>query len=202
MTDWTDEKLEELRQEFGEKELEKSDEPFERLIVSIINQQLSTESAKAIKDRFFEKFEIEPEKILEADEGEMNEVGLSGQKIKYIRSAAEKFIEDDLSPEKFTESRNSEGVSGSPENLGFSNMSDEEVMDELTSIHGIGDWTAKMFMIFVLGREDVFPVEDLGIRRAMEELYGLDSRDEMREKAEDFRPKRSLASLYLWEFRD
>jgi DNA-3-methyladenine glycosylase II len=179
-----DEKLENLVEKVGEKELEKSEDPFRRLVVSIINQQLSTDSAAAIKERLFDNFEIEPEKILEADEEELSDTGLSRQKIDYIRSAAEKFIEDDLSPEK------------------FSHMSDEEVMDELTSIHGIGDWTAKMFMIFVLGREDVFPVEDLGIRRAMEELYSLESREEMREKAEDFRPKRSLASLYLWEFRD
>jgi DNA-3-methyladenine glycosylase II len=81
-------------------------------------------------------------------------------------------------------------------------MSEEEVIEELTSIHGIGDWTAKMFLIFVLGREDVFPVEDLGIRRSMEELYDLESREEMREKAEQWRPKRSLASLYLWDYRD
>lgn len=184
MSDWTDEKLQELSDEFGEKELEKSEEPFQRLVVSIINQQLSTDSAKAIKERVFEKFEIKPGKILEADEEELAETGLSRQKIEYIRSAAEKFLEDDISPEKLEQ------------------MSDEEVMDELTGIHGVGDWTAKMFMIFVLGREDVFPVEDLGIRRAMEELYGLESREELREKAEDFRPKRSLASLYIWEFQD
>jgi DNA-3-methyladenine glycosylase II len=184
MPDWTDEELEEIVEEFGEKELEKSENPFERLVVSIINQQLSTQSAKAIKERVFENFDIEPEKILEAGEEELAETGLSRQKIEYIRSASKKFIEDDLSQEKFEE------------------MSDEEVIEELTSIHGIGDWTAKMFLIFVLGREDVFPVEDLGIRRAMEELYDLESRSEMMEKAEEWSPKRSLASLYLWEFRD
>lgn len=186
MTDWMDEELKELYEKYGEKELEKSENPFERILVSIINQQLSTQSAAAIKERFFEKFEIEPGNILDADEDEMNEVGLSSQKIDYMKSAAEHFIEDDLSPE----------------NLGFSNMSDEEVIDELTGIHGIGDWTAKMFMIFVLGREDVFPVEDLGIRRSMEEIYGLESRAEMREKSLEWSPNRSLASLYLWEHRD
>lgn len=59
-----------------------------------------------------------------------------------------------------------------------------------------------MFMIFVLAREDVFPVEDLGIRKAMEKVYGLDSRDKMREKADDWKPFRSLASLYLWKAVD
>lgn len=81
-------------------------------------------------------------------------------------------------------------------------MSDEEVIEELTDIHGVGEWTANMFLIFVLGREDVFPVGDLGIRKAMEELYGEMSRSEMREKAEDWRPYRSLASLYLWRVVD
>lgn len=61
-----------------------------------------------------------------------------------MKSAAKKFIEDDLSPEKFEETRNSEGVSGSPENPGFSNMSDEEVIDGLTEIHGVGDWHSKL----------------------------------------------------------
>ncbi len=82
MPDWTDEKLEEIVKELGEKELEKSEEPLERLVVSIINQQLSTESAEAIRERFFEKYEIVPEKALEADKDEMAEVGLSGQKIE------------------------------------------------------------------------------------------------------------------------
>jgi DNA-3-methyladenine glycosylase II len=179
-----DPEMRKLVEEFGEKRLEGSEEPFKRLVVSIINQQLSTESAEAIKNRVFGKFEIEPREVLEAERDELAYAGLSGQKIEYIRSAAEKFIEDDLSPEKFEE------------------MSDDEVIEELTSIHGVGEWTAKMFMIFVLAREDVFPVEDLGIRQAMEEMYSLDSRSEMRSKAEDWRPERSLAALYLWEFRD
>lgn len=179
-----DEKIKELRDNYGEKSLEKSERPFEDLLVSIINQQLSTQSAEAIRERFFESFERRPEAILEAEEDEMNEIGLSGQKIDYMKSAAERFIEDDLSAES------------------FSKMSDQEVIDELTEIHGIGDWTAKMFLITVLGREDVFPVEDLGIRKAMEDIYDIDSSSEMREKASEWSPKRSLASLYLWESLD
>lgn len=179
-----DEKLRPLIEKHGELELKASENPFERLVVSIINQQLSTQSAEAIRERLFENFEIVPENILEASRKSLADVGLSRQKIDYIKSAANHFIEDDLSAEK------------------FSNMSDEEVIEELTDIHGIGDWTAKMFLITVLGREDAFPVEDLGIRRAMEETYGLEDRSEMREKAEEWRPYRSLASLYLWRSRD
>ncbi|WP_414837257.1 DNA-3-methyladenine glycosylase family protein [Candidatus Nanosalina sp. VS9-1] len=179
-----DEKLRPLIEEHGELELEASENPFERMVTSIVNQQLSTQSAEAIRSRLFDNFEISPEALLDADKEELADVGLSRQKIDYIRSAARHFIEDDLSVEK------------------FSNMSDEEVIDELTDIHGVGDWTAKMFMISVLAREDVFPVEDLGIRRAMEEVYGLESRGEMREKAEDWRPYRGLASRYLWRAVD
>ena len=179
-----DDKLGPLIEEHGELEIEASENPFERLVTSIVNQQLSTQSAEAIMGRLFDSFEITPEALLDADEEKLNDVGLSRQKIDYIRSAASHFIEDDLSTEKFSE------------------MSDEEVIDELTDIHGVGDWTAKMYMIFVLGREDVFPVEDLGIRNAMEELYGLESRSEMRGKAEDWRPYRSLASRYLWKSVD
>ena len=197
-----DEKLRPLIEEHGELEIEASENPFERMVTSIVNQQLSTQSAEAIRERLFESFEITPEALLEASEENLADVGLSRQKIEYIQSAASHFIEDDLSIEKFGESRNSEGVSGSTENLGFSNMSDEEVIDELTDIHGVGDWTAKMYMIFVLGREDVFPVEDLGIRKAMENLYGMESRSEMRDKAEEWRPYRSLASRYLWKSVD
>lgn len=178
-----DEKLRPLIEEHGELELEASENPFERLVVSIVNQQLSTQSAKAIKERLFENFEITPENILEASEEGLADVGLSKQKIEYVKSSANHFVDDDLSREKFSE------------------MSDEEVIEELTEIHGVGEWTAKMFMISVLAREDVFPVEDLGIRRAMEEVYGLESRSEMTERAEDWRPYRSLASLYLWKSR-
>jgi DNA-3-methyladenine glycosylase II len=179
-----DPELSKLVKQHGELELDADQDPFRRLVVSIVNQQLSTQSAEAIRERLFERFEIEPEAVLDADNEELKEVGLSGQKVDYLKSAARHFIEDGLDREKFRE------------------MSDEEVIDELTEIHGIGDWTAKMFLVFVLGRQDVFPVEDLGIRNAMRELYGIEDREEMRDKAEDWKPHRSLASLYLWRAVD
>ena len=164
----------------GPVELEPHPDPFERLVVSIVNQQLSTASAAAIKGRLFDRYEITPEGILAADDEGLRDLGLSTQKIDYVRNVADRFIEDDLSP----------GT--------FSAMTDEEVIEELASIKGIGVWTAKMFLIFVLAREDVFPVEDLGIRRGMELLYGDISRGEMVERAEAWQPFRSYASLYLW----
>lgn len=176
-----DEKMAGLIEKHGELGVEAAENPFERLVVSIINQQLSTASASAIKERVFDRFEITPESLLEADEDELADTGLPSQKIEYIKSAAEQFMEDNLSLEKFAE------------------MSDEEVIDEMTDIHGVGVWTAKMFMIFVLGREDVFATEDLGIREGMKQLYDVETRGEMKEKAEEWSPHRSIACLYIWE---
>jgi DNA-3-methyladenine glycosylase II len=81
-------------------------------------------------------------------------------------------------------------------------MPDEEVVEELTSIKGVGQWTAEMFLMFGLGREDVFSVGDLGLRRAMEQLYGDMTRSEMKKKAESWAPYRTYASLYLWKLHD
>lgn len=179
-----DSKLKPIIEEHGELELEHSEDPFRRLVISIINQQLSTESAASIKQKVFDNFEITPESLIDADERELSECGLSGQKIEYISSAAEQFLEDNLSSDSFAD------------------MTDKEVVEELTDIHGVGVWTAKMFLITVLAREDVFPVEDLGIRRAMEEVYGIEERSAMKEKAQDWKPYRSYASLYLWKSKD
>jgi DNA-3-methyladenine glycosylase II len=160
--------------------LEPAEDPFERLVVSIVNQQLSTASANAIRGRLFDRFEIAPEPLLKADETELRDVGLSRQKIEYIQNTARTFTEDDLTRDSFT------------------GMTNQEVIEELTTIRGVGVWTAKMFLMFSLGREDVFPVEDLGIRNGMTELYGDLSREEMVEAAEQWRPYRSITSLYLW----
>ncbi len=170
-----------LVDEYGELPLETADEPYERLVISIVNQLISTEAARSIRGRLFERFEVTPERMLAADEEELREVGLSPQKIEYVKSAAEAFRE-----EEFTRER-------------FSGHTDREVIDRLTGIRGVGEWTGKMFCMFVLGREDVFPVEDLAIRRGMEHLFGEMSEGEMVEYAERWRPFRSYASLYVWQ---
>ena len=168
-------------EEHGELTIEPHPDPFERLVVSIVNQQLSTSSAAAIRERLFDRFEITPAEMLTADEDALRETGLSSSKVEYIRNVAQAFEAEPLTSERF------EGVP------------DEEVVDELTEIRGVGVWTAKMYLMFCLGREDVFPVEDLGIRRGMQMLYGEDlSRPEMVETAEAWRPYRSYASRYLW----
>ncbi len=179
-----DPELSRLVERYGTLELEPAEDAFRRLATSVINQQLSTSSAEAIRRRVFKKVEMTPEGVLEADQEVLREVGLSSQKIDYLKRIAAEFRSGNIGRESLAE------------------LSDEEVVERLTSIRGIGVWTAKMFLMFVLARKDVFPVEDLGIRRGMEQVYGLDSRSEMLERAEEWRPYRSIAALYLWKLND
>lgn len=169
----------------GEVRLDPAADTFERLVQSIISQQVSTASARAIRQRVFDRFEIAPEAILAADRDALEDAGLSSQKAEYIQNVAVAYTERGYSREY------------------FSTMTNREVVDELTEIRGVGTWTAKMFLMFCLGREDVFPVEDLGIRKGMWRLFDEElSRTEMVERAEPWRPYRSTASLYLWRTVD
>jgi DNA-3-methyladenine glycosylase II len=145
----------------------------------------SERNARArIRDRVFDRFEVTPSGMLAADEAALREAGLSAQKVEYVREIARAFEDGRIDPDH------------------FAGMDEAAVAEELTEVRGVGDWTAKMFLIFVLGREDVFPVEDLGIRRGMEALYGDLTRAEMVDRAEPWRPYRSYASLYLWRAVD
>ena len=170
--------------EHGRIELERAEDPFRRFVTSIVNQQLSTASAAAIRERLFDRVEVTPTALLEADEATLREVGLSRQKVEYVRAIAEAWQTEQVDP------------------AALDALSDDEVIDRLTEIRGVGVWTAKMFCLFSLAREDVFPVEDLGIRRGMEELFGEQPRAAMVERAEDWRPYRSYASRYLWRVHD
>ena len=158
--------------------------PFRRLVKAIARQQISMASAAATWDRLTERFEITPERIRAADPQTLQAVGLSEAKSEYVKNAASAFADRGWSTEYFAE------------------LSDQAVQKELTEIRGIGPWTAKMFLQFGLGREDVFPVEDLGIRHALTERYGVQSRAEMREQAEPWKPYRTYGALYLWRAGD
>mgnify|MGYP006273853415 CR=1 FL=1 len=158
---------------------------FERLCISIINQQLSTASAAAVKERVFGVLddEVTPETVLAADEAALRDAGLSRMKVEYVQNAARAFRENDFSREA------------------MAHLDDDEVVDRLTEIKGIGDWTARMYLLFVLEREDVLPLGDLAVRNGIEQLYADDgelNREEMREIAEQWRPYRSVATRYIW----
>ena len=165
--------------------LEPTDDLFERMVRSVVSQQVSTAAAASIRERLYDAVDITPRTVLDADDEALRDAGLSRQKVDYVRNIAEAFEEQGYSVAYF------EGVA------------DDAVVAELSEIKGVGTWTAKMQLVFGLARPDVFPVEDLGIRRGMEALYSPEmSRGEMRERAEAWKPYRSYASLYLWKVVD
>lgn len=174
-----------LVERYGPVTLEPADDPFARLVRSIVRQQVSMAAGDAITERLFDRFEVTPAALASADTTDLTDVGLSSQKATYVREAARTFRDRGYDREHFVD------------------LGDDEVIAELTEIRGVGVWTAKMFLMFCLARPDVFPVEDLGIRRAMHHHVddGL-SRDAMVERAEDWRPVRSYASCYLWRSID
>lgn len=171
-----------LVDEHGEIAVDPHEDPFERLVVAIVRQQVSMDAAAAIRERLFDAVDVTPEGIAGADAAVLRDAGLSSQKTDYVRNVAGAFTEHGYDRDYFRE------------------LSDDEVRTELTAITGVGDWTADMFLLFALGREDVFPVGDLGIRKGMQELFGDDTtRAEMRDlAAERWQPYRSYASLYVW----
>ncbi|WP_257298653.1 DNA-3-methyladenine glycosylase [Haloarchaeobius sp. FL176] len=122
----TDPEMGPVVEEHGPVELEPAEDLFERLVRSIVSQQVSTSAATAIRERLYDAVEIEPAAVLAADEATLRNAGLSGQKVGYVRNVAEAFEEHGYTREY------------------FDGMSDEEVVAELTDIKGVGVWTAKM----------------------------------------------------------
>ncbi|WP_049935723.1 DNA-3-methyladenine glycosylase family protein [Haloplanus natans] len=180
----TDPDLGPLIERHGRLSVEPADDFFARFVVSILRQQVSMASAEATRDRLFEAVEVTPDGILIADDDTLRGAGLSRQKTRYVNNVAEAFRDRGYTAAHF------EGTD------------DDAVIDELTSITGVGTWTAKMQLLFSLGRPDVFPVGDLGIRKGMRTLYGDIDRERMVETAERWAPYRSYASLYLWRVEE
>ena len=179
----SDEYLGPLVERHGPVEVEPAEDFFQRFVVSILRQQVSMESAAATRERLFESVEVTPNGILAADKQVLRDAGLSRQKTQYVRNVAEAFDEEGYS------------------RAYFEGMDDDEVRAELTEIPGVGPWTADMQLLFSLGRPDVFPVGDLGIRTGMARLFddlAVEDRAVMRERSERWKPYRSYASLYLW----
>ena len=160
------------------------------LVRSIVGQQLSTKAARTIFERLVELFDGHtptPRQLLDADPEQLRGAGLSRAKVAYLRDLAERVEDGDLELEQLAE------------------LPDEQVAEQLTQVKGLGEWTAHMFLIFHLGRPDVLPVGDLGIRRAVQIAYGLKElpdATELERIAEPWRPNRSLACLYLWRSLD
>lgn len=161
---------------------------FGDLIRAIIGQQVSTSAARTIYGRLANRFEndlITADGLLEMSEDELRACGLSRQKTQYLGNIATHFMEGGLNDEDYRL------------------MDDDAIIKDLTSIKGVGVWTVQMILLSTFQRPDVFPSGDLGIQNAMKAIYGLDLKGRELIKAieaiaENWRPFRSYASLYLW----
>ncbi|MBM3998631.1 MAG: DNA-3-methyladenine glycosylase 2 family protein [Planctomycetes bacterium] len=163
-----------------------NDDRFAMLVRSIISQQISTTAATRIRDRLIERAGDEgvtAEWIARRDPDELRAVGLSSQKTTYLLDLADKVRSGDI------------------ELRTIGRLSDERIIEMLTRVRGIGVWTAQMFLIFSLGRPDVFPHGDLGIRVSIRDRYGLADLPDMKTGltiAAPWRPYATVASWYCW----
>lgn len=163
---------------------------FFLLVRSILSQQISSGAARSIRLRLEQRLAPEsicPDALIRLGPTELRAVGLSLQKTTYVLDLAQKARD------------------GTVELRGIGRCSDEVVIERLTQVKGIGRWTAQMFLIFALGRLDVFPEDDLGVRSAMRNLYGLaelPDKSTSRTIAEAWRPYASVASWYCWRSLD
>jgi DNA-3-methyladenine glycosylase II len=166
---------------------ERPADAYGALLRAIVGQQLSTKAARTIYGRVVDLFggsTPSPEQLLEASEEDLRGCGLSGRKVEYVRDLAAHVLSGELELER------------------LGDLSDEEVIEEIVAVRGLGQWTAEMFLIFHLERPDVLSGGDLGIRKAVQIEYGLEEMPapkQVLEIGETWRPYRSLASLYLWE---
>ena len=176
--------LRSLIKKVGPIELKSHRPYFWLLCVAILSQQVSTAAANSIigKVRALYPGRRYPDakSILSTSEKKLQACGVSRQKRRYLYAIAEAFTDGGLGKVK------------------WSRLSDEEILERLTAIVGIGVWTAEMFLMFSMRRPDVFPVDDLGIRKGMERFLRISDVGEMVERAERWRPFRTVGSLYLW----
>ena len=164
-----------------------------RLCASIMSQQLSTKVAKVIYERFLELYDGEeptPQQIIDTPPPALRAIGLSNAKVSYVQNVARYAIEKGITDKMLYK------------------MSNDDVMEFLTPIKGVGRWTVEMMLMFTLGREDVFAPDDLGIQQAMIKLYNLDPsdkkvlREQMLKISSRWSPYRTYACLYLWRYQD
>lgn len=186
----TDPILLDLQKKFKTKEYwGGKDNYFIDLLENIIGQQLSIKVAKVIFGRFIALFDTptpSAEEILAIPNETYRAQGLSNAKAQYVKNIAQAVIDNELQTENFDQ------------------MTDEQIKDQLVKIKGIGNWTAEMFLIFSMKRPDVFSLGDLGLRTAIEKLYGIkrDNLKKIEKLSKTWSPYRTLASRLLWSSLD
>lgn len=161
---------------------------FYTLSRSIIGQQISVKAADTVWGRLVNQLgDITPKNAIKASETTLRECGLSAQKVRYLHGLAAHFIENEAHIKNWNK------------------LSDEEIIKELTSLNGIGRWTAEMFMIFHLARPDVLPLADIGLQKAIFRHYNNSEKmtlAEIFEIGQKWKPYRSVATWYLWRSLD
>lgn len=187
-----DEKLRKLIRQHGSFELKKQKKLWLYLCFSIMSQQLSTKVARVIRQRFLDLYggEPNPQQVVATPFQKLRAIGLSNAKVNYVQNVARFEMEKGMDHRKLAK------------------MSNEEVIEYLTEIKGVGRWTVEMLLMFALGREDLFAIDDLGLQQAVINLYELKHRKKkiMNAKilkiAEQWAPYRTYACLYLWRWKD
>jgi len=167
-----------------------SDGVYADLVKAIIYQQISTKAADKIYERFTALLDFDlqtPQKLLSIEFEALRAAGLSRQKASYVLNIAEFFVEEKITDNIWT------------------SLSDQDIVDYLCQIKGVGKWTVEMMLIFTLGRPDVFPDRDYAIQMVIKDLYSLKTEmtaliKEINKIAENWRPHRTLATLYLWQW--
>ncbi|WP_317897189.1 DNA-3-methyladenine glycosylase family protein [Aurantibacillus circumpalustris] len=185
--------LKKVIQTVGEIKTEKNLDLYFSLMRSIVSQQLSVKAAATIWGRFLDLFKDrypDAKILLKINDDKLRAVGLSYQKAGYLKNIA-RFSLDKTLEYKLLKSK-----------------TDDELIDYLIEIKGVGRWTVEMLLMFSLKRDDVFPVDDLGIQNGIKILYNLNSENkkqlysQMLEIAENWRPYRSIACMYIWRHKD
>ena len=186
-------KLKPVVKKIGALELNKREHVCFLLCASIMSQQLSTKVAEIIRNRFLALYDGKiptPKQIIETQFDKLKAIGLSGSKTNYIHNVARFAIDKGIDYKHLDK------------------LNNEEVIEYLTEIKGGGRWTVEMLLMFTLGREDVFAVDDLGIQQAMIKLYRLRTTDKkkllarMKKISESWSPYRTYACMYLWRHKD
>ena len=176
--------------EYGPMQLKRNRNYFVVLCKAIIGQQISIRAAGSITGRFhalFEGHSPTSKRVLALTDEGLRSVGLSRQKVAYIQDLARHFQEKIIRPRQ------------------FHYLDDEEVIEKLTQVHGIGRWTAEMFLIFSLMRMNVLPVQDLGLQAGIKKLYGMKEMPDikkMRAMGEKWHPYKTVGTWYTWRAQD
>ncbi len=177
--------------EFGYPAFKRENNYFEALVRNIIYQQLSGKAAQTIYNRFLALFNTtqypSPDEILITPFENLRGAGLSNQKVTYILDLSKKYVDGTLQLDE------------------LDGKSNKEVSAQLIQVKGIGQWTADMFLMFTLNREDVFPLGDLGVKKGVaiiENLPELPTEKHMAEISEKWQPYRTIAAWYMWKLVD